>query len=146
MISIGILDQSRIREGGSFQQSLEETIKLAKYAEEVGFERYWIAEHHGYESFASAAPDILLARIGKETSTIKLGTGGILLRQHRAIQILEKFATLEALYPGRIELGIGRATGTSDNLNAFIEKEMEPFDGSVAKLMFVVYDHCSLVT
>ncbi len=110
-MKLSVLDQSPIISGCSAAQALEETLALAKRVESLGYERYWLAEHHAIAALADPCPEILLARLGAETRTMRIGTGGILLPYYSAFRAAESFRMLEALYPGRIDLGIGRAPG-----------------------------------
>jgi luciferase family oxidoreductase group 1 len=110
-MKLSILDQSPIIAGHSAAQALEETLKLARRADALGYTRYWLAEHHAIGALADPCPEILLARLGAETSRIRIGTGGVLLPYYSALKVAEVFRMLEALYPGRVDLGIGRAPG-----------------------------------
>jgi luciferase family oxidoreductase group 1 len=110
-MKLSILDQSPIISGHSAAQAIEETLKLARRADELGYHRYWLAEHHAIAALADPCPEILLARLGAETRRIRVGTGGVLLPYYSAFKVAEVFRMLEALYPGRIDLGIGRAPG-----------------------------------
>jgi luciferase family oxidoreductase group 1 len=110
-MKLSILDQSPIISGHSAAQAIGETLKLARRADELGYHRYWLAEHHAIGALADPCPEILLARLGAETRRIRVGTGGVLLPYYSAFKIAEVFRMLEALYPGRIDLGIGRAPG-----------------------------------
>ena len=110
-MKLSVLDQSPIISGHSAAQAIEETIKLARRTDELGYHRYWLAEHHAIGALADPCPEILLARIGAETRRIRVGTGGVLLPYYSAFKVAEIFRMLEALYPGRIDLGIGRAPG-----------------------------------
>ena len=110
-MKLSILDQSPIISGHSAEQALEETLRLARRADELGYHRYWLAEHHAIAALADPCPEILLARLGAETRRIRVGTGGVLLPYYSAFKVAEVFRMLEALYPGRIDLGIGRAPG-----------------------------------
>jgi luciferase family oxidoreductase group 1 len=110
---LSVVDQSPIPEGFSPAQALQNSIDLARFTESLGYHRYWIAEHHGTPSLASPAPEILIARIGAETSRIRLGSGGVLLPHYASLKVAESFRMLHALYPDRIDLGIGRAPGSS---------------------------------
>ena len=112
-LKISVLDQSPVSAGMTAGQALQNTIDLARRADELGFHRYWIAEHHAMDVLASPAPEVLLARVGAETSRIRLGSGGIMLPHYSAFKVAETFRVLHALYPGRIDLGIGRAPGGS---------------------------------
>jgi luciferase family oxidoreductase group 1 len=110
-MKLSILDQSPIISGHSAAQAIEETLKLARRADALGYYRYWLAEHHAIAALADPCPEILLARLGAETRRIRVGTGGVLLPYYSAFKVAEIFRMLEALYPGRIDLGIGRAPG-----------------------------------
>jgi luciferase family oxidoreductase group 1 len=108
---LSILDQSPIISGHTPARAVHETIRLVKLAEGLGFHRYWLAEHHSIAALADPCPEILLTRIAAETTRIRVGTGGILLPYYSPFKVAEQFRMLEALYPGRIDLGIGRAPG-----------------------------------
>jgi luciferase family oxidoreductase group 1 len=118
MINLSVLDQSPVSDGYTPADALRNTIELARLADKLGYERYWIAEHHAIVTLASPAPEILIARIGAETSGIRIGSGGVLLPHYSPLKVAESFRMLHALYPGRIDLGIGRAPGGS-GLEAF---------------------------
>ncbi len=118
MIKLSVLDQSPVSDGYTPADALRNTIELAQLTDRLGYERYWIAEHHAIVTLASPAPEILLARIGAETSGIRIGSGGVLLPHYSALKVAETFRMLHAMYPGRIDLGIGRAPGGS-GLEAF---------------------------
>ncbi len=118
MLKLSVLDQSPVSDGYTPADALRNTIELARLAEKLGYERYWIAEHHAIVTLASPAPEILIARLGAETSRIRLGSGGVLLPHYSPLKVAENFRMLHALYPGRIDLGIGRAPGGS-GLEAF---------------------------
>ena len=117
MIPFSILDLSPINENGDAAQSFRNTLDLAQHAERWGYRRYWLAEHHGMPGIASAATSVLIGQIAGGTSTIRVGAGGIMLPNHSPLVIAEQFGTLESIYPGRIDLGLGRAPG-SDQLTA----------------------------
>jgi luciferase family oxidoreductase group 1 len=110
-VKLGILDQSPIISGHTPAQALRETIRLAQAAEKLGYHRYWLAEHHAIAALADPCPEILVTRLAAATSTIRVGTGGVLLPYYSPFKVAEQFRMLEALYPGRIDLGIGRAPG-----------------------------------
>jgi luciferase family oxidoreductase group 1 len=118
MIKLSVLDQSPVSEGYTPADALRNTIELARMADKLGYERYWIAEHHAIVTLASPAPEILIARVGAETSGIRIGSGGVLLPHYSPLKVAETFRMLHALYPGRIDLGIGRAPG-GGGLEAF---------------------------
>ncbi len=112
-LRLSVLDQSPVSAGSTPADALQNTIDLARVADTLGYHRYWIAEHHAMDVLASPAPEILLARVGAETSRIRLGSGGVMLPHYSAFKVAETFRVLHTLYPGRIDLGIGRAPGGS---------------------------------
>lgn len=108
---LSVLDQSPIISGHASARAVHETIRLAKAVEKLGYYRYWLAEHHSIAALADPCPEILLTRLAAETSTIRVGTGGIMLPYYSPFKVAEQFRMLEALYPARMDLGIGRAPG-----------------------------------
>ena len=118
MTALSVLDLSPITEGGSPARSVRNSLDLARRAETLGYRRYWVAEHHNIPGIASAATAVVIGHIAGGTSTIRVGAGGIMLPNHAPLVIAEQFGTLDALYPGRIDLGLGRAPGT-DQRTAF---------------------------
>jgi luciferase family oxidoreductase group 1 len=110
-MKLSILDQSPVISGLGARRAIEETLALARRADELGYHRYWLAEHHAIAALADPCPEILLARLGAETRRLRVGTGGVLLPYYSAFRTAETFRMLEALYPGRIDLGVGRAPG-----------------------------------
>jgi luciferase family oxidoreductase group 1 len=110
-VPLGVLDQSPVVSGRSPAQAIAETVELARLAEELGYHRYWLAEHHAIAALADPSPEILVARVASATSRIRVGTGGVLLPYYSPLKIAEQFRMLEALFPGRIDLGLGRAPG-----------------------------------
>ena len=116
-LTLSVVDQSPVREGATAGEALWETVQLAKAAEQYGYERYWVAEHHNLANFAGTSPEILIGQIAAHTNTIRVGSGGVMLPHYSAFKVAEVFRMLESLYPGRIDLGIGRAPG-SDQLTA----------------------------
>jgi luciferase family oxidoreductase group 1 len=108
---LSILDQSPVVGALGARRAIEETIALARRADELGYHRYWLAEHHAIAALADPCPEVLVARLGAETRRIRVGTGGVLLPYYSAFRTAETFRMLEALYPGRIDLGVGRAPG-----------------------------------
>jgi len=110
---LSVLDQSPVISGLGARRAIEETLALARRADELGYHRYWLAEHHAIAALADPCPEVLLARLGAETKRIRVGTGGVLLPYYSAFRVAETFRMLEALYPGRVDLGIGRAPGGS---------------------------------
>ena len=117
MIPFSVLDLSPVTAGGSVAQSLRNTLDLARHAEEWGYRRYWLAEHHGMPGIASAATAVVIGHVAAGTTRIRVGAGGIMLPNHSPLVVAEQFGTLEALFPGRIDLGLGRAPG-SDQITA----------------------------
>jgi luciferase family oxidoreductase group 1 len=110
-MKLSVLDQSPVISGLDARRAIEETLALARHAEALGYTRYWLAEHHAIAALADPCPEILLARLGAETQRMRVGTGGVLLPYYSAFKVAEVFRMLEAMYPGRIDLGIGRAPG-----------------------------------
>jgi luciferase family oxidoreductase group 1 len=110
-LKLAVLDQSPVCEGSTAGQALQNSIDLATHVDQLGYSRFWMSEHHAMETLASTAPEIILARIGGETKRIRIGSGGIMLPHYSAFKVAEIFRTLHALYPGRVDLGIGRAPG-----------------------------------
>jgi luciferase family oxidoreductase group 1 len=117
MIPLSILDLCPIREGGSASESIANTVDIAQHADRWGFTRYWMAEHHGMAGIASAATAVLIGHVAGVTSRIRVGAGGVMLPNHSPLVSAEQFGTLEAMYPGLIDLGLGRAPG-SDQVTA----------------------------
>ncbi len=117
MLKLSVLDQSPVRAGGDARTALAETIALAQATERLGYNRYWLAEHHGTAGFAGSSPEIMVTRVAAATQHILVGSGGVMLSHYSPLKVAENFKLLENLYPGRIDLGIGRAPG-SDGLTA----------------------------
>ncbi|MGA3240722.1 MAG: LLM class flavin-dependent oxidoreductase [Bryobacteraceae bacterium] len=109
-----ILDLAPVRAGGTIAEAFHNTLDLARHAEQWGFTRFWIAEHHNMPGIASAATSILIGYVAAQTSTLRVGSGGVMLPNHAPLVIAEQFGTLETLYPGRIDLGVGRAPGSDE--------------------------------
>ncbi|HEX6535809.1 MAG TPA: MsnO8 family LLM class oxidoreductase, partial [Gemmatimonadaceae bacterium] len=112
MIPFSVLDLAPIVEGGDAAQSFRNTLDLARHAERLGYHRYWLAEHHNIPGVASAATSVVIAYVAGGTSTMRVGAGGIMLPNHPPLVIAEQFGTLASLFPGRIDLGLGRAPGS----------------------------------
>src|SRR5882762_1838897 len=112
MIPFSVLDLSPIAEGSTASDALRNSVELAQQAERLGYKRYWLAEHHNMPGIASAATAVVIGHVAGGTKTIRVGSGGIMLPNHSPLVIAEQFGTLAALYPGRIDLGLGRAPGT----------------------------------
>ena len=118
-IKLSVLDQSPIRKGVTAVQAVNESIALARHTDKLGYTRYWVAEHHNTGLLAGSSPEVLIARLAAETQNMRIGSGGIMMPNHSTLKVAENFRMLEALYPGRIDLGMGRAPGT-DRLTASI--------------------------
>ena len=112
MAPLSVLDLCPIVEGGTAADAFRNTVDLAQHAERWGYQRFWLAEHHNMPGIASAATAVLIGQVGAATKTIRVGAGGIMLPNHAPLQIAEQFGTLESLFPGRVDLGLGRAPGT----------------------------------
>ncbi|GAA1999608.1 LLM class flavin-dependent oxidoreductase [Nakamurella flavida] len=127
-VPLSVLDLVGVGVGVSPGQALRESADLAVLTESLGYRRFWVAEHHGMPAVASAAPAVVLAAIGARTSTIRLGSGGVMLPNHAPLTVAEQFGTLDNLYPGRVDLGLGRAPGT-DQLTAYALRRRMTEDG-----------------
>jgi len=114
-IPLSILDLAPIARGETAASSIAASVALAQRAEQYGYDRVWYAEHHNMPRIASSATSVLIAHVGAHTSTIRLGAGGVMLPNHAPLTIAEQFGTLDAMYPGRIDLGLGRAPGSDQN-------------------------------
>ncbi len=138
-LPLSILDLSPIRDDGDAGQSFRHSLALAQHGEALGFRRYWLAEHHGMPGIASAATSTLLAYIGAGTRSIRIGAGGVMLPNHSPLVIAEQFGTLESLYPGRIDLGLGRAPGSDQRTSRALRRDLgsdpDQFPQDVLELM-----------
>src|SRR5665213_2755579 len=112
MIPLSILDLSPVSAGSSGAQALHNSLDLARLADGLGYVRYWVAEHHNLPAVASSAPDIMIGQIAAITKNMRVGSGGVMLPNHAPLMVAERFKVLEGLFPGRIDLGLGRAPGT----------------------------------
>lgn len=126
-IKLSVLDQTPIRKGSNATESLQESIELAKLADELGYTRYWLSEHHNSKTLATGSPEVMIARLGAETKNIRLGSGGMMMPNHSTLRVAENFRVLEGLYPNRIDLGMGRAPG-GDRLTAHLLNPSNKFD------------------
>lgn len=124
MTEFSVLDLVPVREGGSLEEAFAATASLARTAEAAGCKRFWVAEHHAMEGIAGGATAVVLAHLGNATSTIRIGSGGIMLPNHTPFQIAEQFGTLAALFPGRVDLGLGRAPGAGPELQRALRKDL----------------------
>jgi luciferase family oxidoreductase group 1 len=139
MIPLSVLDLAPIVEGGDAAQALRNTLDLARHAERWGYRRYWLAEHHNMPGVASAATAVVIAHVAGGTSTIRVGAGGIMLPNHAPLVIAEQFGTLESLFSGRIDLGLGRAPGTDQTtaraLRRTLAGDIDAFPQDVVELL-----------
>ncbi len=124
-VPLSVLDLAPVARGATAGDALRATTELARRTEELGYRRFWVAEHHNMPAIASSAPAVLLAHLAANTSTIRLGSGGVMLPNHAPLVVAEQFGTLEALHPGRIDLGIGRAPGTDQVTALALRRTME---------------------
>jgi luciferase family oxidoreductase group 1 len=132
-----ILDLAPVRAGGTIAEALHNTLDLARHAEQSGFTRFWLAEHHNMPGIASAATSVLIGYVAANTSSIRVGSGGVMLPNHSALVIAEQFGTLETIYPGRIDLGVGRAPGSDQLASRALryQVEEEDFPRQIAELL-----------
>jgi luciferase family oxidoreductase group 1 len=142
VIPLSVLDLIPVREGGTVSAALADAASLARAAEAAGYKRFWVAEHHAMEGIAGGATAVTLAHIGHATSTIRIGAGGIMLPNHNPFVIAEQFGTLDALFPGRIDLGLGRAPGADSRIGQALRKDLmraaEYFPQDVVELRALV--------
>lgn len=124
MIPFSVLDLSPINQGSTAAQAFNNTKELAQLAEKLGYHRYWLAEHHNMPGIASAATSLVISHVAANTKTIRVGSGGIMLPNHSPLVIAEQFGTLESLYPGRIDLGLGRAPGSDQRTARALRRHM----------------------
>jgi luciferase family oxidoreductase group 1 len=147
-IPLSVLDLAPINEDGSAGESFRHSVDLAQHAERWGYQRYWMAEHHGMPGIASAATSVLIGHVAGATRSIRVGAGGIMLPNHAPMVIAEQFGTLDALYPGRIDLGLGRAPGsdqaTARALRRTLTSDPDAFPRDVSELMDY-FDGCGPV-
>ncbi|MBF7012953.1 LLM class flavin-dependent oxidoreductase [Novosphingobium resinovorum] len=138
MIPMSVLDLVTVREDGTVAEALDISVRTAQAAERAGYRRYWVAEHHGMDGIAGGATSVVLAHLGNATSTIRIGAGGIMLPNHTPYVISEQFGTLAALFPGRVDLGLGRAPGADGRLAHALRKDIhaasERFPNDVVEL------------
>ena len=138
VVPISLLDRSRTRTGESVQESLRATVHRAERAEALGYHRFWVAEHHGVPGIASAAPTVLMAAVAAATTRIRVGSGGVMLPNHQPLVVAEQARTLAALFPGRIDLGIGRSLGFTSGVRKSLrvtEYAGEEFDTDLEELL-----------
>ena len=144
-LKLAVLDQSPVAAGSTPGQALQNSIELARTVDRLGYTRFWMSEHHAMDTLACTAPEIVLARIGAETERIRIGSGGIMLPHYSAFKVAEVFRTLHALYPGRVDLGLGRAPGGGPVEALALKRErgtkmQDDFSDQVAELL-AYFDH-----
>ena len=122
-VPLSLLDLATVPSGSTHAEALRRSVRTARHAERLGFHRFWVAEHHNMPQIASSAPDLLMAHAACGTSSIRIGSGGVMLPNHSPLVVAERFAMLEALHPGRIDLGIGRAPGTDPRTAAALRRD-----------------------
>ncbi|MEU8590815.1 LLM class flavin-dependent oxidoreductase [Streptomyces sp. NPDC048664] len=129
-----VLDRSRTREGQDPGQALRDTVLLAREVERLGYHRFWVSEHHGVPGVAGSAPTVLAAAVAGATRTIRVGTGGVMLPNHRPLVVAEQFGVLESLFPGRIDMGLGRSVGFTDGVRRALGRDKDDADDFAAQL------------
>ncbi|MCX4480844.1 LLM class flavin-dependent oxidoreductase [Streptomyces cellulosae] len=133
-----VLDRSRVREGHTAPEALRDTVELAREAERLGYHRFWVAEHHGVPGVAGSAPTVLAAAVAGATRTIRVGTGGVMLPNHRPLVVAEQFGVLASLFPDRIDMGLGRSVGFTDGVRKALGRDKgdaEDFAGQLDELL-----------
>ncbi|QKW10333.1 LLM class flavin-dependent oxidoreductase [Streptomyces sp. NA04227] len=137
-VRFSVLDRSRIREGQRPDEALRDTVDFARHIEELGFHRFWVSEHHGVPGVAGSAPTVLAAGVAAATRTIRVGTGGVMLPNHQPLVVAEQFGVLESLYPGRIDMGLGRSVGFTDGVRRALGRgrdDADDFAGQLTELL-----------
>ncbi|MFI6867783.1 LLM class flavin-dependent oxidoreductase [Nocardia sp. NPDC050406] len=137
-IPFSILDRSRTRQGQSHPEALRETVEFARLAEQWGYHRFWVSEHHSVPGVAGSAPTVLAAAAAAATERIRVGTGGVMLPNHQPLVVAEQFGTLESLFPGRIDMGLGRSVGFTDGVRRALghgKGDAEDFDAQLSELL-----------
>ncbi|WP_051022390.1 LLM class flavin-dependent oxidoreductase [Nocardia pneumoniae] len=137
-VRFSVLDRSRVRRGQSHPAALRETVEFARLVEQWGYHRFWVSEHHSVPGVAGSAPTVLAAAAAAATSRIRIGTGGVMLPNHQPLVVAEQFGVLESLYPGRIDMGLGRSVGFTDGVRRALghdKRDAEDFDAQLAELL-----------
>ncbi|MGW6007669.1 LLM class flavin-dependent oxidoreductase [Streptomyces sp. NPDC055210] len=129
-----VLDRSRTREGHGAPEALRDTVRLARELEGLGYHRIWVSEHHGVPGVAGSAPTVLAAAVAAATRSIRVGTGGVMLPNHQPLVVAEQFGVLESLFPGRIDMGLGRSVGFTDGVRRALGRDKEVADDFAAQL------------
>ncbi|MET9361081.1 LLM class flavin-dependent oxidoreductase [Streptomyces sp. NPDC006632] len=133
-----VLDRSRVRAGHDGPQALRDTVAFAREAERLGYHRFWVSEHHSVPGVAGSAPAVLAAAVAAATSTIRVGTGGVMLPNHQPLVVAEQFGVLESLFPGRIDMGLGRSVGFTDGIRKALgrgKEDAEDFGAQLTELL-----------
>ncbi|MFD4622822.1 LLM class flavin-dependent oxidoreductase [Streptomyces sp. NPDC058475] len=133
-IRFSVLDRSRTREGHEAPEALRDTIRLAQDLERLGYHRIWVSEHHGVPGVAGSAPTVLAAAVAAATRTIRVGTGGVMLPNHQPLVVAEQFGVLESLFPGRIDMGLGRSVGFTDGVRKALGRDKDVADDFATQL------------
>ncbi|GGL02359.1 methylene-tetrahydromethanopterin reductase [Streptomyces flaveus] len=129
-----VLDRSRTREGHDGPEALRDTVRLAQELERLGYHRIWVSEHHGVPGVAGSAPTVLAAAVAAATRTIRVGTGGVMLPNHQPLVVAEQFGVLESLFPGRIDMGLGRSVGFTDGVRKALGRDKDVADDFAGQL------------
>src|SRR3972149_11451164 len=129
MVPFSVLDLSPVSAGSTGAQALRNSLDLAQLADALNFTRYWLAEHHNMPAIASSAPDIMIGQIAALTTCLRVGSGGVMLPNHAPLMVAERFKVLEALFPGRIDLGLGRAPGTDPATSYALRRRQDQGEG-----------------
>ncbi|MFD9492867.1 LLM class flavin-dependent oxidoreductase [Streptomyces sp. NPDC060005] len=124
-VRFSVLDRSRVREGHEPAEALRDSVRLARELERLGYHRFWVAEHHGVPGVAGSAPTVLAAAVASATRTLRVGTGGVMLPNHRPLVVAEQFGVLESLFPGRIDMGVGRSVGFTDGVRKALGRDKD---------------------
>ncbi|MFH8468268.1 LLM class flavin-dependent oxidoreductase [Streptomyces sp. NPDC017991] len=133
-IRFSVLDRSRTREGHGGPEALRDTVRLARELEGLGYHRFWVSEHHGVPGVAGSAPTVLAAAVAAATRSIRVGTGGVMLPNHQPLVVAEQFGVLESLFPGRIDMGLGRSVGFTDGVRRALGRDKDVADDFAAQL------------
>ncbi|WP_229925510.1 MsnO8 family LLM class oxidoreductase [Streptomyces longispororuber] len=137
-VRLSVLDRSRTREGHDGPGALRDTVRFAQEAEALGYHRFWVSEHHGVPGVAGSAPTVLAAAVAGATRTIRVGTGGVMLPNHQPLVVAEQFGVLEALFPGRIDMGLGRSVGFTDGVRKALGRDKHAAEDFAAQLTEVL--------
>jgi luciferase family oxidoreductase group 1 len=133
-VRLSVLDRSRTREGYDGPAALRDTVDLARQAEALGYHRFWVSEHHGVPGVAGSAPTVLAAAVAAATTSIRIGTGGVMLPNHQPLVVAEQFGVLESLFPGRVDMGLGRSVGFTDGIRRALGRDKQDAEDFEARL------------